>query len=75
MHLEARKADWSMTWVATGPSLSSQPDRPLWKNHEIMEGGSKRNEKNRILSFPAKLTVIKGVKDMSRHGDNQRGQD
>lgn len=32
-------------------------------------------KKNGILSFPAKLTVIKSVKDMSRHGDNQQRQD
>lgn len=31
--------------TATGPFISSQPHGPLWKNYEIMEGGSKRSEK------------------------------
>lgn len=41
----------------------------LWKK------AVKGSEKNVILSFPAKLTVIKSLKDMSQHGENQQGQD
>lgn len=26
MELEARKADWTVTWAATGPFISSQPE-------------------------------------------------
>lgn len=33
----------------------------MWAKIDIMEGGSERSEKTEILSFPAKLIVIKSV--------------
>lgn len=45
--------------MATGPFVSSQPHGPLWKNYEILEGGSKRSEKKWDFDISSKTRCNK----------------